>query len=100
MDTDGHGGIVPEETGSLTVQTLRGEITRVIYENDEGGFSIIRIVDAQGVEHTVVGNFSGAFAGQSLEVTGKFETHKEFGTQLRAEHFRFLLPGTREGIIK
>ncbi len=100
MDTDGHGQIVPEKTGGLTAQTLRGEITRVIYENDEGGFSIIRIADAQGVEHTVVGNFSGAFAGQSLEVTGKFETHKEFGIQLRAEHFRFLLPSTREGIIK
>ena len=96
MDTDEHG----QKTGGLTAQTLRGEVSRVIFENDEGHFSIIRIVDAQGVEHTVVGNFAGIFEGQSLEVTGKFETHKEFGNQLRAEHFRFLLPSTREGIIK
>ncbi len=91
---------VQQKNSGLTAQTLRGEITRVIYENDEGDFSIIRIADAQGVEHTVVGNFSGIFEGQSLEVTGRFEIHKEFGTQLRAEHFRFLLPSTREGIIK
>ena len=94
MDTD------QQKNNGLTAQTLRGEITRVIYENEDGHFSIIRIADAQGVEHTVVGNFSGIFEGQNLEVTGKFETHKEFGTQLRAEHFRFLLPSTREGIIK
>jgi exodeoxyribonuclease V alpha subunit len=95
MDT-----VQQKNIGGLTPQTLRGEITRVIYENDEGDFSIIRIADAQGVEHTVVGNFSGVYEGQSLEVTGRFETHKEFGTQLRAEHFRFLLPSTRQGIIK
>ncbi|MDD5598615.1 MAG: ATP-dependent RecD-like DNA helicase [Victivallaceae bacterium] len=94
MDT-----VQPKNNG-LATHTLRGEITRVVYENDEGDFSIVRLADAQGVEHTVVGNFSGAFEGQSLEVTGRFENHKEFGVQLRAEHFRFLLPGTREGIIR
>ena len=88
------------KNSGLTSQTLRGEIARVVFENEEGGFSVIRVVDAQGVEHTVVGNFTGAFEGQSLEVTGRLENHKEFGVQLRAEHFRFLLPSTREGIIK
>ncbi|MFA7183860.1 MAG: AAA family ATPase, partial [Victivallales bacterium] len=94
MDT-----VQPKSNG-LATHTLRGEITRVVYENGEGDFSIVRLADAQGVEHTVVGNFSGVFEGQSLEVTGRFEKHKEFGVQLRAEHFRFLLPGTREGIIR
>ena len=86
--------------GRLTSQTLRGEITRVVYETDDGDFSIIRLLDGKGVEHTVVGNFSGAFEGQNLEVSGKFENHKEFGTQLRAEQFRFLLPSSRDGIIR
>jgi exodeoxyribonuclease V alpha subunit len=91
---------VQAKNNGLAAHTLRGEVTRVVYENDEGDFSIVRLADAQGVEHTVVGNFSGVFEGQSLEVTGRFEKHKEFGVQLRAEHFRFLLPSTREGIIK
>ncbi|MDD5697611.1 MAG: ATP-dependent RecD-like DNA helicase [Victivallaceae bacterium] len=91
---------VQPAAGGLTAQTLRGEITRVVYENNDGDFSVVRIADAQGVEHTVVGNFSGVFEGQNLEVTGRYESHKEFGTQLRAEHFRFLLPSTRAGIIK
>lgn len=97
MNTDENG---QGNKSGLAAHTLRGEVSRIIFENDEGHFSIVRLVDAQGVEHTVVGNFSGIFEGQSLEVTGKFETHKEFGNQLRAEHFRFLLPSTREGIIK
>ena len=89
-----------QENKGLASHTLRGEIARVVFENDDGDFSIVRIVDAQGVEHTVVGNFSGAYEGQSMEVTGRYEKHKEFGKQLRAEHFRFLLPSTREGIVK
>ncbi|MCP3965004.1 MAG: ATP-dependent RecD-like DNA helicase [Lentisphaerae bacterium] len=84
----------------LASHTVRGEISRVVYANDEGTYSVLRVKDTSGQEHVVVGNISGAFEGQNIEATGKLETHKEFGRQLRAEHFRFTLPSTREGIVK
>jgi exodeoxyribonuclease V alpha subunit len=91
----------PKETArSLTEYTLRGEIARVIFENDAGTYSVLRVNDAQGVQYTVVGSFSGAFEGQSIEVTGHWEKHQEYGRQLRAESFRFILPSSRDGIIR
>ncbi len=82
----------------LTEQTLRGEISRVIYENETNGYSVIRLVDARGVEHTVVGKMPGAHQGEHLEVKGHWETHQEFGRQLKVSEYQFILPSTPEGI--
>ncbi|MFA7231520.1 MAG: hypothetical protein WC071_09650, partial [Victivallaceae bacterium] len=89
-----------EQTLSLTEHTLRGEITRVVYENEETAYTIFKLSDTQGVEYSVVGCISGIHQGQSIEVTGRWETHQEYGRQLRAEKFRFVLPSTREGIVR
>ncbi|QSH41688.1 ATP-dependent RecD-like DNA helicase [Lentisphaerota bacterium ZTH] len=89
-----------QKNQGLTSHTVRGEIARVVYANDEGTYSVLRVRDSNGQEHVVVGNISGAFEGQNLEATGKYETHREFGRQLRVEQFRFTLPSTREGIVK
>lgn len=85
------------DTG-LAQHSLRGEIRKVIYESDEGAYSVIRIVDAKGVEHTLVGNISGAHSGEHIEASGRWEKHPEFGRQLRVEHYSFVLPASSEGI--
>lgn len=79
-------------------EKLEGEITRVVFVNEDETYSIIKIKDAKGKEHTVVGQFSGAFEGQGISVIGKWETHAEFGKQLRASKFKFTLPVTSKGI--
>ncbi len=85
---------------SLTTHTVCGEISRVVFENDDGTYSVLRLVDNQGVEHTIVGGFSGVYEGQSMEATGYWEQHREFGRQLKASSFRFILPSTKEGITR
>jgi len=82
----------------LTQFTLRGEISKVVYTSDDGTFCVLKLIDGHGTEHTVTGQISGAFSGQHLEVTGKWETHKEYGRQLRAESWKFTLPNTPDGI--
>jgi exodeoxyribonuclease V alpha subunit len=89
---------VDTEQKSLTEYSLRGEVSRVVYENAENGYSVVKVTDLQGVEHTVVGMLSGAYRGQGLEVTGNWETHPEHGRQLRANEFKFTLPVSVEGI--
>jgi len=83
---------------SLTMFTLRGEISRVVFTSEDGTFCILKMLDSHGTEHTVTGAISGAFSGQHLEVTGRWETHKEYGRQLRAETWKFTLPNTPDGI--
>ncbi len=85
---------------SLTQSTLRGEIARIVFNNPENGYCVFKLTDAQGVEHTVTGIVGGAFSGQHVEATGYWETHKEYGRQLRAEGIKFILPSTPDGICR
>lgn len=90
-----------EETpGGLTTQMLSGEIIRVVYENEDKTYTVFRLVDRQGVEHTVTGNIFGAYAGRDIELSGHWESHPEYGRQFRADSYRFLLPSTPEGITR
>lgn len=80
--------------------TLRGEIEKILFESDDSSYSVIRMRDAQGNAHTVFGPVTGAYPGQGIEVTGRWEMHKEHGRQLRAVSYSYTLPSTSEGIIK
>lgn len=88
------------EQGNLFCATLRGEITRIVFENREGTFAILKVLDAQGAEKTVVGPINGVGIGQNIEANGRWEKHPEFGTQFRAGTFRPVLPSTSAGIIR
>ena len=90
----------PEENHSLTNFTMKGEVSRVVYESDDQSFTILKLVDDKGEEHTVTGSIMGAHDGQTLEVTGKWIKHKEYGRQLKVEAYQNILPTTNEGIEK
>ncbi|OGV48979.1 MAG: hypothetical protein A2X49_16415 [Lentisphaerae bacterium GWF2_52_8] len=87
-----------ENDTSLTEHSLRGEVSRIVYENPDAGYLVLRLRDAQGVEHSVVGQMNGVYEGQGLEVSGVWERHKEYGRQLRASRWQAVLPATSEGI--
>lgn len=89
-----------EENHSLTSFSLKGEVTRVVYESDDSSFSILKLVDEKGIEHTVTGPIVGAHEGQSLEVTGRWVKHKDYGRQLKVETYQSILPSTTEGLEK
>ena len=82
----------------LTEQTLKGEVRRVVYASQDGAYSVLRVVDAQNKEQTVVGAIVGAYEGQGITLKGKWERHKEHGRQLRVSEYKFTLPTTSEGI--
>ncbi len=85
-------------SAGLTEHTLHGEVSRVVYENDDQSYTVLRMIDHQGVEHTVVGSIFGAYQGQGIEVSGVWESHKEHGRQFRAKSYKFVLPTTNKGI--
>jgi len=89
-----------QENYSLTSHTLKGDVSRIVYESDDQSFTILKIVDDSGEEHTITGSIMGAHEGQSLEVVGKWIKHKEFGRQLKVESYQCVLPTTTAGIEK
>ena len=66
----------------MTEQTLRGEIEKVSYENDDNSYTVLLVRDGSGSCHTVVGSLPGVSAGQGIEAAGRWEVHKGFGRQL------------------
>lgn len=78
--------------------TLRGEITRVVFESEDGSFAVIRVREPGSREYTARGPVAGLVAGQEIELEGVWEQHAEFGRQLKAERFRIILPSTPDGI--
>jgi exodeoxyribonuclease V alpha subunit len=83
---------------SLTEQTIKGEIKRVVYASEDGMYTVLRVLDSKNRTHTVVGTIAGGYEGQDIEVTGIWQNHKEHGRQFKALSFKFTLPSSPEGI--
>ena len=50
----------------LTLARLRGEIRRVVFENEDTQFAVLKVVDDSGLEHAATGPMAGLAAGQYL----------------------------------
>ena len=85
---------------SLTSHSLRGEVEKVLYERDDGSYSVIVVKDAAAERHTVVGTMPGIAVGQGIKAEGNWEQHKEFGKQFRVQSYEYTLPVSNEGIIR
>ncbi|MGE3165551.1 MAG: ATP-dependent RecD-like DNA helicase [Planctomycetota bacterium] len=81
------------------MQTLEGIVERVVYENDESAWSVVRVQEAgQGRVVTVVGNLLGVQPGESLRLHGDWGNDPRFGRQFRADTYLSLKPATLEGM--
>ncbi len=87
-----------ESAVSVTDAHVRGEVLRVVYQSDDGQYTVLRLIDDGQHELTLVGPMGGVLEGQDIEATGRWETHKEHGRQLRVRDFRSLLPTSVKGI--
>jgi exodeoxyribonuclease V alpha subunit len=88
------------------MDTLRGVVERLTYHNEETGYTVAKLSPEQsarlggGREITVVGNMVGVNVGESVELSGKWTVHAEYGRQFQVEQMRTVLPATVAGIEK
>ena len=79
--------------------TLRGRVERVTFHNPDTHFTIARLLtDPDGHRVTILGHLLLSGRGETLEVTGRWECHPRYGTQLKVAHYRELLPDSVDGI--
>jgi exodeoxyribonuclease V alpha subunit len=80
---------------------IEGHLDQVTYFNAENHYTIAKI-KTHGVENpvTVVGFMAAVSPGESLKISGVWETHPRYGQQLKIKNYEVTLPGTVEGIKK
>lgn len=85
----------PPDSNALT-----GEVIHIVFESEDASYSVVRVRDFQGREYMAVGSMPGVSVGQTVQMTGKWETHSDHGLQMRVESYSFSLPVTPEGIAR
>jgi exodeoxyribonuclease V alpha subunit len=90
------------------MDTLRGVVERITYHNEENGYTVAKLTPEHsgrtlfGAEREVaiVGNMLGLNVGESVELTGRWTVHGDYGRQFQVETFRPVLPATIAGLEK
>ena len=80
---------------------LDGQVERVVFRNEENGFSVLRLkVRGHKDLVTVTGTAASINAGEWVAADGEWLMDPRHGRQFKAEHMRASKPETLEGIEK
>ena len=90
---------LPGVNANLAEEELRGMLERVVFHNDENGYTVFRLA-VQGYDElvTVVGHLNEPNPGSSMRINGVWEMNPRFGMQFKMQSFEMLMPTTEEGI--
>jgi len=95
------------------MDVLRGVVERITYHNEETGYTVAKLTPelrsqsnsvpsgfGRNREVAIIGTLIGVNVGESVELTGRWTIHAEYGRQFVVEHMRTVLPATVAGIEK
>lgn len=71
---------------------LNGTVQTVLFQNEDNGYTVLRLENEQGELVTVVGCLPYASPGETLDLCGTWERHPSHGEQFRAQKARRGLP--------
>jgi len=89
-----------EENNKNERDTLSGIIDSIVYRNDENGYTVLVIEDAEGQPVTAVGIIPYVNEGDKLTAVGTWTTHKIYGRQFSVESFERTLPAEEDDILR
>ena len=80
-------------------------VERITYHNEENGYTVAKLLperrphflNAWEQEVAIVGNMVGINVGESVELTGRWVIHGEYGKQFAVDRMRTVLPATAAG---
>ena len=80
---------------------LQGQIERIIYTNEENGFTIAKVkVPGRQDLVCVVGNLMAAMPGEVIKMQGEWTNHPKFGEQFKIVFYKSMVPASVNGIQK
>ncbi len=85
----------------LAMEFLTGIVERITFENEENGFSVIKI-KSRGFQDlvTVVGNMASVNVGAVVKLQGDWKYDSKFGKQFNVHAYAETIPATVAGIEK
>ena len=79
--------------------TIEGTVLQLIFQNEENGYTVLRLVTGDGEVVTVVGCIPCAAPGEDMTVTGVWVNHPTYGQQLTAEQVERRMPQEETEIL-
>ena len=79
---------------------LSGSIASIIYQNEENGYTILRLDADDGNQVTVLGCIPFAAPGEMITVTGVWSHHAAHGMQFKAEYVERTMPESADAIYQ
>jgi exodeoxyribonuclease V alpha subunit len=87
------------ESQNDPIERLIGVIERVLFHNQENGFSVLGVKSAQQSELAiVVGPATSPAPGEQIDAEGRWVVDREHGLQFKADQVRTATPVSLEGI--
>lgn len=80
------------------LEQITGEVESVIFQNEENGYTVARVLCDDGQVLTVVGILPCLGAGERLSAEGTMGSHPQHGPQFQVESYYRELPEEEEGI--
>ena len=88
--------------GKLSADTtveIRGSIERIVFHNDENGYTILRLRPENKLDtETLVGVMQSPQVGTQIKAKGHYVVHAKFGRQLQMDSYIEERPSSVEGI--
>jgi exodeoxyribonuclease V alpha subunit len=81
------------------LSTVDGTVNSLIFQNEENGYTVLRLDTTDGSQVTVVGCIPCAAPGEELIVTGLWKHHPTHGAQIQAETVERHMPRTEAAIL-
>ena len=79
--------------------TRAGTVLNLIFQNEENGYTVLRLVTTDGEVVTVVGCIPCAAPGENLICAGSWMVHPQHGEQFKAEEVERHLPTSETEIL-
>ncbi|MCC5661917.1 ATP-dependent RecD-like DNA helicase [Nostoc sp. XA010] len=82
-------------------EIITGVIERLTFHSEESGYTVARLLRPRFRDlTTIVGSFANIQPGQTLQLTGFWRDHPQFGPQFQVVNYKETKPATLTGIEK
>jgi exodeoxyribonuclease V alpha subunit len=86
---------------SVQYESMTGVVERLTFHSEESGYTIARLKREKAKElTTIVGSFANIQAGQTLQLTGFWRDHPQYGAQFNVTQYKETKPATLTGLEK
>jgi exodeoxyribonuclease V alpha subunit len=82
-------------------EIITGVIERLTFHSEESEYTVARLVHPKSKNlTTIIGSFANIQPGQTLQLTGFWRDHPQFGSQFQVVNYKETKPATITGIEK